>query len=320
MRKALLFCVLTAMSVSPAMAEWPMDKTMTIVVPRPEGTGGDVLARIIADGLMKKWGNTIVIENLSDDGGNAGQLHVVQSPPDGYTWIHTSPAPGVNNHLTSSKPLPYKFEDFSAVTLTNETEMVMVVRPDSPVDDLAGLIALAKEKPGSLKYAHPGKGTYSHMTGLALQELAGVQFEMVPMRGAAREMQPKLAAAEIDVIVDQAPVYMALIKEGKVKPLATVGAERSTLLPDVPTFVETGIQFTAAPWYGMQGSSKVPPEITEAFSKAVAEVLADPANQERLEKGGFTPRTTTPAEFAAMLDDEIKKWKPVVEKYNVRTD
>jgi len=320
MRRSLLFCILTALSVSPALAEWPMDKTMTIVVPRPEGTGGDVLARIIADGLMKKWGNTIVIENISADGGNAGQLKVVQSPPDGYTWIHTSPAPGVNNHLTSSKPLPYKYEDFAAVTLTNETDMVMVVRPDSPANSLEELVRLAKDKPGSLKYAHPGNGTYSHMVGLALQELADVKFELVPMRGAAREMQPKLAAAEIDVIVDQAPVYMSLIKEGKVKPLATVGAERSKLLPEVPTFVETGIQFTAAPWYGFQTSSKVPADIVEAFATAVGEVLADPANQEQLQKGGFTTRTTTPAEFTAMLEAEMNKWKPVIEKYNVRTD
>lgn len=320
MKKALLFCTLAAMSVSPALADWPMDNTMTIVVPRPEGTGGDVLARIIADGLMKKWGNTIVIENLNEDGGNAGQLHVVHAPPDGYTWIHTSPAPGVNNHLTSSKPLPYKFEDFAAVTLTNETDMVMLVRPDSPVNDLEDLVALGKDQPGALKYAHPGNGTYSHMIGLAFQELTGATFEMVPLRGAAREMQPKLASAEIDVIVDQAPVYMALIKEGKVKPLATVGAERSELLPEVPTLLEAGIQFTAAPWYGMQTSSQVPTEIVEAFAAAVGEVLADPANRERLEQGGFTPRTTTPTEFATMLDEEMSKWKPVVEKYNVRTD
>lgn len=309
-----------ALGTPPVFAKWPMDKTMVIVVPRPAGTGGDVLARIIADGLMKKWGNTIVIENRSNDGGNAGQDHVAKSAPDGYTWIHTSPAPAANNHLTSKKKLPYTMADFSAVALTNETDMVLVVRPDSPAKDLKALIALAQAKPGALKYAHPGNGTYSHMTGLAFQDLAGAKFEMVPLRGAALQMQAALASGQIDIIVDQAPTYIALIKEGKVKPLATAGDKRSALLPDVPTFKELGINFAAAPWYGMQGPKGVPQDILEEFSKAIAEVLKDPAYKDRLEKGGLTPRITTPAEFAKLLDDEIGKWKPVVEKYNVVTD
>lgn len=324
-RPILAACLIAAFGVvalgaPPAFAKWPMDKTMVIVVPRPAGTGGDVLARIIADGLMKKWGNTIVIENRSNDGGNAGQDHVAKSAPDGYTWIHTSPAPAANNHLTSKKKLPYTMADFSAVALTNETDMVLVVRPDSPAKDLKALIALAQAKPGALKYAHPGNGTYSHMTGLAFQDLAGTKFEMVPLRGAALQMQAALASGQIDIIVDQAPTYIALIKEGKVKPLATAGDKRSALLPDVPTFKELGINFTAAPWYGMQGPKGVPQDILEEFSKAIAEVLKDPAYNDRLEKGGLTPRTTTPAEFAKLLDDEIGKWKPVVEKYNVVTD
>jgi tripartite-type tricarboxylate transporter receptor subunit TctC len=297
-----------------------MDKTMTIVVPRPAGTGGDVLARIIADGLMKKWGNKIVIENRGEDGGNVGQDLVAKSAPDGYTWIHTSPAPGANNHLTSKKKLPYTMADFSAVALTNETDMVVVVRADSPAKSMKELIALAQSKPGALKYAHPGNGTYSHMTGLALQDLANVSFEMVPSRGAALQMQANLASGQIDVIVDQAPTYITLIKEGKVRPLATAGDKRSALLPDVPTLKESGINFTAAPWYGMQGPKNVPPAILESFSKGIAEVLKDPAYKERLDKGGLTPRVTTPAEFAALLDDEIKKWKPVVEKYKIQTD
>lgn len=304
----------------PAFADWPMDKQMTIIVPRPAGTGGDVLARIIADGLMKKWGNKIVIENRGEEGGNVGQDLVAKSEPDGYTWIHTSPAPGANNHLTSKKKLPYTMADFSAVALTNETDMVVVVRADSPAKTMKELIALAQSKPGALKYAHPGDGTYSHMTGLALQDLANVRFEMVPSRGAALQMQANLASGQIDVIVDQAPTYITLIKEGKVRPLATAGDKRSALLPDVPTLKESGINFTAAPWYGMQGPKNVPPAILAAFSKGIAEVLSDPAYKDRLDKGGLTPRVTTPAEFAALLDEEIRKWKPVVEKYNIQTD
>jgi tripartite-type tricarboxylate transporter receptor subunit TctC len=143
---------------------------------------------------------------------------------------------------------------------------------------------------------------------------------MVPSRGAALQMQANLASGQIDVIVDQAPAYITLIKEGKVRPLATAGDKRSALLPDVPTLKEIGINFAAAPWYGMQGPKNVPPNILAAFSKAIGEVLSDPVYRDRLDKGGLTPRTTTPAEFAALLDDEIKKWKPVVEKYKIQTD
>jgi tripartite-type tricarboxylate transporter receptor subunit TctC len=198
--------------------------------------------------------------------------------------------------------------------------MVVVVRPDSPAKSMKELIALAQSKPGALKYAHPGDGTYSHMTGLALQDLANIKFEMVPSRGAALQMQANLASGQIDVIVDQAPTYITLIKENKVRPLAIAGDKRSAMLPDVPTLKELGINFAAAPWYGMQGPKNVPPAILESFSKSIAEVLNDPAYKERLDKGGLTPRVTTPAGFAALLDDEIKKWKPVVEKYNIQTD
>jgi tripartite-type tricarboxylate transporter receptor subunit TctC len=309
---------MTAAAATSAFAAWPMDKQMTIVVNWPAGTGADVLGRIIADGLMKKWGNTIIIENRPGATGNIGQAYVAKAAPDGYTWIHTSPGPAANN-MVSFRNLPYNpLTDFTSVTMTNETDMILVAR-NGLGKDLKEIIAKAKAAPESIKLAHPGAGTYAHMLGLRIEEATGVKFNMVPYKGSP-QMLPDLMSGQVDLIGDQIPTYVAQANAGKVTPVATFGTVRSPLLPNVPTMKELGFDILAAPWYGLQGPKGIPADIADQMAKAVAEVLKDPANQEKLKAANYQPKTSTPAEFTKTIQDEVATWGPVIKKHNLYID
>lgn len=306
---------LTAVATTSASAKWPHDKPMTIVVNWPAGTGADVLGRIIADGLQKKWGITVIVENRPGATGNIGQAYVSKAAPDGYTWIHTSPGPAANN-MVSFKNLPYNpLTDFVSVTMTNETDMILVAR-NGLGKDLKEIIAKAKAEPESIKLAHPGTGTYAHMLGLRIEEATGTKMNMVPYKGSP-QMLPDLMSGNIDLVGDQIPTYVSQVQAGKITAIATFGTKRSPLLPNVPTMKELGFDILAAPWYGLQGPKGIPAEIVEEMSKAVAEVLKDPAYQDRLKAANYQPKTSTPAEFTKTVNDEVATWGPIIRKYNL---
>jgi tripartite-type tricarboxylate transporter receptor subunit TctC len=307
-----------AATALPASAKWPMDKPMTIVVNWPPGTGADVLGRIIADGLQKKWGNTIIVENRPGASGNIGQASFAKAPPDGYNWLHTSPGPAANN-MISFKQLPYNpLTDFTPITITNETDMILVAR-NGLAKDFKELVEKAKANPGKMQFAHPGIGTYAHMLGLRVADSTGMNLNMVPYKGAP-QMLPDVMEGRIDLVGDQIPVYVENVKAGKITALATFGTKRSPLLPNVPTMKELGFDIVAAPWYGLEGPKGVPADIAEAMAKAVGEVLQDPAIVEKLKAANYQPKWSTPAEFKKTVDDEVATWGPVIKKYELYVD
>lgn len=291
---------------------------MTIIVNWPAGTGPDAFIRILADGLQKKWGNTIVVENRGGSSGNIGQAFAARAEPDGYTWLHASPGPAANN-MVSFRNLPYNpLTDFTYVTMTSETDMILVSR-NGLAKDFKELVAMAKANPESIKMGHPGNGTYAHMLGLKVEETGGLKFNLVPYKGAP-QMLTDLMSGQIDLVGDQIPVYVAQVKAGKVTAIATFGAERSELLPDVPTMKELGFDITAAPWYGLEGPKGIPADIVDQMSKAVVEVLNDPPMVSRFKAANFKPKSSSPAEFEKTIKDEIAKWRPVIEKHKLYLD
>lgn len=307
-----------AMTAMPASAKWPMDKPMTIVVNWTPGSGIDVLTRIMADALMKKWGNTIIVENRAGASGNIGQAFVAKAEPDGYNWLHTTPGPAANN-MVSFRKLPYNpLTDFTPITMTNQSDMILVTR-NSLAKDFKELLAKAKSNPGTIQFAHPGIGTYGHMLGLRIEDATGIKLNTVPYKGGP-QMLPDLMQDRIDLVADQIPSWIEHVKAGKVTALATFGTVRSPMLPDVPTMKELGFDIMAAPWYGIKGPKGVPAEIAEEMAKAVAEVLKDPANQAKFKAANFQPTWSTPAEFKKTIEDEVATWGPVIRKYNLYVD
>jgi tripartite-type tricarboxylate transporter receptor subunit TctC len=322
-RNAIASCAvaagLLALAAASASAKWPMDKVMTIVVPWPAGTGADLVARVLADGIIKKWGGQVVVENKVGATGNIAQNFVAKAAPDGYTFIVTTPGPAANNMLTF-KGLPFNpLTDFSFVTITNEDPMVIIAGPKLAAKNIGEFVAYAKVNPGKIQFAHPGHGTYAHMTQLALQDMIGTKFNLIPYRGGP-QMATDMMAGQIDAAIDLLGSYLGQVNSGHLRVLAVIGNGRLAQLKDVPTLKEAGLSFTAEPWYGLQGPKGIPRDIIDQMNALAADVLANPAIKEKLAAAGITPRTTTPEAFEKIVKDEVEKWRPIVVKYDIKLD
>ena len=322
-RSAIASCAIAlgilAMATGVASAKWPMDKTMTIVVPWPAGTGADLVARVLADGISKKWGGQVVVENKVGATGNIAQNFVSKAAPDGYTFIVTTPGPAANNMLTF-KGLPYNpLTDFTFVTQTNEDPMVIVAGPRLAAKDIGEFVAYAKANPDKIQFGHPGHGTYAHMTQLALQDMIGTKFNLIPYRGSP-QMATDMLAGQIDAVIDLLGGYLGQVGPAGLRVLAVIGNNRVDQLKGVPTLKESGLNFTAEPWYGLQGPKGVPREIVDQMNALATEVLSSAAIKEKLAAAGITPRTGTPEAFEKLVKDEVEKWRPIVVKYDIKLD
>jgi len=322
-RNAIAFCAAAmatvAMMMAPAQAKWPMDNTMTIVVPWPAGTGADLVARILADGISKKWGNQVIVENKVGATGNIAQNFVAKAAPDGYTFLVTTPGPAANNMLTFKSLSFNPLTDFTYVTVTNEDPMVIVAGPKLAAKDIKEFVAYTKANPGKLQFGNPGHGTYAHMTQLALQDMIGTKFNLVPYRGAP-QMASDMMSSQIDAVIDLLGGYLPQIRAGKLRALAIIGTGRLEQLPDVPTIKEIGLDFTAEPWYGLEGPKGIPRDIVDQMNAVARDVLSTAAVKEKLAAAGITPRTSTPEEFEQIVKNEVEKWRPIVTKYDIKSE
>src|SRR5262245_15216990 len=211
-----------AMATAVASAKWPMDKVMTIIVPWPAGTGADLIARVLAEGISKKLGNQVVVENKVGATGNIAQAFVAKAAPDGYTFIVTTPGPAANNMLTF-KGLPYNpLTDFTFVTITNEDPMVIVAGPRLAAKNIAEFVTYAKANPEKIQFGHPGHGTYAHMTQLSLQDMIGTKFNLIPYRGAP-QMATDMLAGQIDAVIDLLGGYLGQVGPAGLRVLAVIG-------------------------------------------------------------------------------------------------
>lgn len=313
---AIVVAAVAAASV-PAAAKWPMDKPMTIVVPYPAGTGADLIARVIGDGVGKKYNISIQIENRAGASGNIGQAYVAKSAPDGYTWLLTTPGPAANNKMTF-REVPYEpLTDFSFVTQVSEDVLVLIAGPNVK-GDLKEFIANAKANPDKINVGHPGLGSYAHMTELMLQENQGVKFNIVVYKGAP-QMIPDMLGGTLDAVMDLSGSYMPQINSGQLRVLGIAGNARRADI-NAPTFKEMGINLTSEPWLGFEGPKGIPTEIVNEMNAAIAEVLKKPEYYDKLKGAGIYAKTNTPAEFAKQVKDEMDKWRPIITKYNIKVD
>jgi len=317
----LLLAAATLVLAAPALAEakWPMEKPMTLVVPWPAGSSFDVVARTLAEGIQRKYGNTVVVENRTGASGNIGQASVARTKPDGYTFIVTTPGPAANNVLTF-KSVPYNpLADFSFVGLTNRDPSVLVVRSSLGVNTFKEFLAYARANPGKVKMGSPGNGTYSHMTQLALQDLAGIEYNIIPYRGPPQVLQD-LLGGHLDAGMSLIGNFMPQVKAGQLKVLVVFGEKRDANLPNVPTLIEEGYRFFSEPWTGVQGPKGVPREIIAEMNRTVNEILRDKAVVEKFAGLGMTASPSTPEEFERIVRGEIDKWRPIVTKYRVSAE
>jgi len=310
----------------PAAAQtgWP-NKPVKIVVPFAPGGTTDILARAIAPDLSKAFGQQFVIENKGGAGGNLGAEQVAKSAGDGYTLLMgTVGTHGINRALYPR--LPYDpFKDFVPITLVAGVPNVMVVNTDfataHKINNVKDFIAYAKANPGRLNMASSGNGTSIHLAGELFKSMTGTFMTHIPYRGSGPALLD-LAGGNMQVMFDNLPSAMQLIKAGKLKALAVTSSQRSAALPDVPTVEEAGQLkgFEASSWFGLLAPAGTPPEVVNRIQQEVAKSLATPALKERLATLGAIPSGNTPAQFAALIEAEHKKWAEVVKASGARVD
>ncbi len=307
-----------------AQGAWP-NKPVRIVVPFAPGGTTDILARAVAPELSRVFGQQFVVENKAGAGGNLGAEAVAKSAPDGYTLLMgTVGTHGINRALYPK--LPYDpIKDFAPVTLVASVPNVMVVNAElaktNNINTVQDFIKLAKSRPGKLNMASSGNGTSIHLAGELFKSQTGTFMTHIPYRGSGPALLD-LVGGQVDVMFDNLPSAMQLIKGGKIKALALTSSTRSAALPDAPTIEEAaGLKgFEATSWFGLLAPAGTPPDVVNRIQQEVARALASPAINEKMVAQGAIPSGNTPAQFATLIDSEHKKWAKVVKVSGARVD
>ena len=313
---------------SPALAQatWPT-KPVRIVVPFAPGGTTDILARAIAPELSRAFGQQFVVENRAGAGGNIGADLVAKAPNDGYTLLMgTVGTQSINKWLYTRMPFdPQK--DFVPITLVAGVPNVMVVNAEKAaarnIQSVADFLKYAKANPGKLNMASSGNGTSIHLAGELFKSMTGTFMTHFPYGGSGPALLG-LVGGDMDVMFDNLPSSMQLIRAGKLKALAVTSAQRSAALPDVPTVEQAGGPalkgFEASSWFGLLAPAGTSMDIVNRIQQETAKALNAPAVKERLLANGAIPSGNTPAEFARMIEAELKKWQPVVKASGAKVD
>ena len=319
---ALLACA-AGIAAAPAFAQsadtFPT-RPVTIVVPFPAGGATDITARLVAEGLSKKWGQAVVVENKPGAGGNVGSEYVARAAPDGYTLVlGVTGSHGINTSLY--KNMRYDpVKDFEAVTQATLYPNAIIVNNDVPANNLQELIALLKKPDAHYSYGSDGNGTASHLGMELIKNQGKFEISHIPYRGSS-PMVTDLLGGQIQVGITGLPAVQAYAKSGKLKIVALTTADRFASAPDYPTVAEQGFAgYAAPPWSGFFAPKGTPKALVEKISADMREVMSDPKAKEKMIAAGseFTP--STPAEFQAFVQKEIAKWAEAVKISGARID
>ncbi|CAH0280553.1 tripartite tricarboxylate transporter substrate binding protein [Roseomonas sp. CECT 9278] len=306
-----------ALAAGPAHAQaWQPARPLRIIVPLAPGGTADTLARIIADPMGAILGQPVIVENRPGGTGTVAAIMVARGPADGLTLLYCPPPIQILNPLMM-RNIPYDaMADFSLVVALMRAPKLLVVRPDFPARDVAGLIALAKARPGGITYASSGIGSSAHLAGALFAQLAGIELLHVPYRGTAPGVQD-LMAGRVDMVMDTAAALLPLVREGRLRALAVSTRDPAAAAPELPTIAATVPGFHDASFNYLVVASRTPPEAIAALNAAVNRVLADPAIRARFEALGAEPLGGTPAALATMVQDEIARWRGVIEAQRI---
>ncbi len=307
-----------AVSVAAAAQSWPQ-KPVRLINPFPPGGGTDTFARPLAARLSQAMGQQFIVENLGGAGGTLGAARAAKEAPDGYTFLI-----GAVHHTiaeTLYTKLPYHLErDFVPITVIATVPNVIVVNPKHNFKSLGELIAFAKKNPGKLNYGSAGNGTTHHLAGELFKQVTGTELTHVPYKGAGPLTQD-LLAGQVDLAFDGLGSSASHIKSGRLRPLAVTTATRSALLPDVPTAAEAGVKgYELTTWYAVWAVRGTPQPIVDRMYQEIAKALQSPEIKLVWDGQGAALGGMPPAEFAALVKQEIARWGKVVKDANIKID
>src|SRR5262245_56094495 len=299
-RIALALTALVALlAVEPSYAQSPFpSRNVRIVVPYPAGGGTDVLGRFLAEHLARKWGQSVVVENIGGAAGNIGAADVFRAAPDGHTVMVTSPGPIATNSFLY-KDMPFDPKRWTAIALLATGPYVLTLRKSFPGSSVKDLVAYAKANPGKVTAAHPGVGSVGHLATVELEMLAHIKTVQVPYRGLGPAVND-IIAGHVDLMFDTPTTSLPLHRDGKVKMIATGTTERVREFPDIPTVAEAGVPgYRAVTWYAMVAPPNMAATLVERINRDVGEILGRPDVVERVRAIQMAPAIKSPSQSAA---------------------
>jgi tripartite-type tricarboxylate transporter receptor subunit TctC len=294
-------------------------KPIRLVVPFGAGGAVDVVARVMAKELTMRLKQNVIVENRTGAGGNIAASFVSKSDPDGYTLLMGSTGNSVNGSLYSN--LNYDPDhDLLPIALVGTVPTVLLANPKLPVNDVKGLIALARAKPNTLNFASGGAGTTEHLAAEMFNEQIKTDIKHIPYRGGAPALTD-LIAGQVQLMFTNQLNALPFLKAGSLKALGMASDKRSAELPNVPTFIEQGMPgFTASVWWGIFGPAKMPSSAVTIINDAVNAATASPEVVAQLHSLGATPLSGTPKEFAAFYAKESERWGATVKAAHIKAD
>lgn len=307
----LTLCFFSSMSFA---AEFP-NRPINLIVPYPPGGAVDPIARLYAEKISANWKVPVVVLNRPGAGTTIGLNQTAKADPDGYTVVLGTAS------LTSNAPLykslPYDtLKDFTYISTAGMIPLAITANPKTPVNTLDDLISHLKKKPGDLTYSSSGNGTIIHLGGELLKSMAGIDMVHVPYKGSGPSVMAGVAG-EVDLTFDSVYLMRPQVEAGKLKFVAAASQKRLSSLPEVPAISEKYPGYFVTSWVGFMGPAGMPPKITDAWAKEIARIAALPEISEKLESMGVESVSSTPQEFYAFVDSEIKKWEKVVKEANI---
>jgi tripartite-type tricarboxylate transporter receptor subunit TctC len=319
---AAALAVVSATAVVPAAQAqgdaWPA-KSIRLVVNFPPGSSPDVLARALSLPLQQALGQPVVVDNRAGASGMIGADLVAKSPADGYTLLMTAGSTITTNPFIYSKMAYDTEKDLMPVAAVARVALFLVTRPDLPPNNLREFIAYMKAHPGKLSYGSAGNGTGLHLAGEMLKSQAGVYAVHVPYKGASPALQD-LLAGQIDFYFDPG-IALAHGRSGRLKMLGVAVAHRSSAFPDVPTLSEAGLKgFDAGTTHGFYAPAGTPPEIVARLNREINKTLALPAVRSQIATMGAEPSPMTPAQFAALMADDSRRYGAVIKERGIKAD
>jgi tripartite-type tricarboxylate transporter receptor subunit TctC len=304
---------------APAAAQGLSNRPITIVVPFSPGTGPDVMARAVGEGLQRHWNQAVVIDNKPGATGNIGTQAAARAVPDGHTLLMTSNPFTTNVSLFNH--LPYDpVKSFEPIIDVGAGALALCVHPSLPVKDVKEFVAYAKQHPGELNYGSPGVGGPHHLAMELFKRTAGIDLRHVPYRGSAGATQDIVGGHVAGGFLSLS-LAAPLAKTGALRILGIASRERVPTAPELPTLAEQGMAgFEAELWFGLMAPAATPPEMIKRYSTTINEIVREPHTIELAAAQGIVTRGGTPEQLAAFLARDIAVWQQVVKEAGIRAE